>query len=670
MSRAVACLLVILLCLAGRAAVAERVALVIGNAAYRHTSALANPANDARDTAAALRAIGFRVTEALDLDRQGMLEALRAFEDATDRADIALLFFAGHAVQVPTPDRRGTRNWLLPVDALIAREAHLETETFSLDNILQRMAGARARIVLLDACRDNPLAERMIREDRTRGGLPRGLGRSGALPSGALVAFATASGETAADGRGRNSPFTEGLLRHINTPGVDVGDMLQEVRRTVAATTNPPQRPDIDNQLSGRVMLVQAPPAVAPAPVPVVPTPAVPTPGVAAPPSEALDLAFWTSIQNSRDPRDYEAYLLTYPQGRFAALARIRIEQLRTAAAPTPPATPPAPDPVADPRARAELEQARALAEELRRQQEALARQQEELARQREEIRRAAEQREREATARAEAEARERVRALELERQRRAEQERLERERQQAEAERLERERRAAAARVSNEQTEAALNMSVANWTWVQERLAALNHNIGGVDGVAGPRTRAAIRAFQSANGFPDSGFLNQALVDLLDQQGTPAMQRAERGRREAEERARREAEDRTRREAEERQRREVDDRARARARAVALAWNSAGAWATRAADTIEMARDAALRACNDARGATPACVLSNHFIPANTRRCMVVHRNGNRLFVSTAATMEETRNTNIGFCQREAGSGCSEVYAWCGEQR
>ncbi len=521
-----------------------RVALVIGNAAYRHTGALTNPGNDAADVAAALRGVGFSVTELRDLDRSRMLEALRGFSAAADRAEVALLFYAGHAVQAPSLDRQRVQNWLLPVDARLAHEADLQDEAVSLDSVIARMAGARARVVLLDACRDNPLLEQMLRADRSRGGMPRGLGRTGPVPSGTLVAYATAPGETAADGRGRNSPFTDGLLRHIATPGMELGEMLQEVRRAVADATRPQQRPDIDNQLQGRIVLV---------PAMVQPLPPRPTPEAGLPP-EAVDLAFWNSIATSRNPRDYLAYVETFPQGRFVRLARLRAEEFASAAP-----SPPPPDPAAEAQARADAEararaeaEARRLAEDLRRQQEQLRLQQEELARQREELRQ-----------RSQAEASERARRAELERQQelqrqadaavRAEADARLRREQQERQRRAEQEQRELLARTGTEATEAARSLTPANWRWIQEMLLALNHNVGVADGVPGPRTRAAIRSFQVNNGWPETGFLNDGLITLLERQGGPAQAAnaaRERAEREAEERerARRAAEPRERR--------------------------------------------------------------------------------------------------------------------------
>lgn len=106
------------------------------------------------------------------------------------------------------------------------------------------------------------------------------------------------------------------------------------------------------------------------------------------------------------------------------------------------------------------------------------------------------------------------------------------------------------------------------------------------------------------------------------------------------------------------------------RSQPVALAWNSSGAWATRAADTIEQAREAALAACNERRAGGEACTLSDHFIAANRRRCLVLHRNGARLFVTSGDEREDVTTRNLAFCERGSGAGCEQAYAWCSEPR
>ena len=189
---------------------AGRVALVVGNGAYEHSTPLPNPANDAADVAAALKGLGFAVIEGLDLDRTAFEAKLREFARAARGAEAALFFYAGHGLQVEG------RNYLLPVDARLSEEVDLEFEALELRAFLKQMR-SRANLVFLDACRDNPLAQDLARSmgASRSAAIGRGLGRVDAA-SGTLIAYATQPGNVAADGKGRNSPFTTALLEHID----------------------------------------------------------------------------------------------------------------------------------------------------------------------------------------------------------------------------------------------------------------------------------------------------------------------------------------------------------------------------------------------------------------------------------------------------------------------
>jgi uncharacterized caspase-like protein len=217
-----------------------RAALVIGSSAYVHAGRLPNPANDARDMSAALRDLGFAVTEALDLDRRRMDEAIRGFAQSIVDAEVALVFYAGHGLQV------GGRNYLLPIDARLASERDLDFETISLDLILRQLESGRdgkANLVFLDACRDNPLARNLARGMGARSeGIARGLApvQSGA---GTFIAFSTQPGNVARDGTGRNSPFAAALLTHLRDPGKGLGALMISVRRDVMAATDNAQVP-------------------------------------------------------------------------------------------------------------------------------------------------------------------------------------------------------------------------------------------------------------------------------------------------------------------------------------------------------------------------------------------------------------------------------------------
>lgn len=227
---------------------------MIGNARYRHTRVLPNAAGDAQAVARALAGLGFEVgAPVLDADRAGLMRALVDFRDKADRAEIAIVFYAGHGLQMPKDN--AAENYLVPVDARLADSRDAEIETVSLTEILRQMGGARNRIVVLDACRDNPLASSM----RMAGGgvqrsVERGLARPGPVAQGTLIAFSTDAGATAADGDGPNSPFTTALLKHIGQRR-DFGLIMRTVRADVAAATQNRQLPLVTDSLVGDIVL-------------------------------------------------------------------------------------------------------------------------------------------------------------------------------------------------------------------------------------------------------------------------------------------------------------------------------------------------------------------------------------------------------------------------------
>ncbi|MEL6373259.1 MAG: caspase family protein [Pseudomonadota bacterium] len=225
-----------------RAAHAKRVALVVGVAAYTSSPPLANPANDARAMSAALKRYGFDVIVAIDPDLGALTRTLETFYQRAVGADVALFYFAGHGLQL-----RGT-NYLLPTTVALRSEARLLQEAIPLQQVLRAMEErAKISITFLDACRDNPLAERLQRSifGRSRGAaVPRGLAKVALRTPDTLLVFAAASGKTAADGEGRNSPFTAALLRHMAAPGRDIEVVLKRVTRDVARATRGAQVPE------------------------------------------------------------------------------------------------------------------------------------------------------------------------------------------------------------------------------------------------------------------------------------------------------------------------------------------------------------------------------------------------------------------------------------------
>jgi hypothetical protein len=340
-----AALAILLLLLAPPAAEAQqrRVALVIGNGAYEHTPRLVNPANDARRMAELLRASGMEVIEGIDLDRQRMNETLREFGNRLEGGAVGLFFYAGHGLQV------AGENYLLPVDARLQRERDLEFEAIPLGRVLRVMEDSvPTRLVFLDACRDNPLAQSLARGMGTRSAaIGRGLGAVTA-GRGTMVSYATQPGNVALDGEGENSPFTAALLRHLAEPGLDVSLAMRRVREAVLEQTGQRQVPWEHSSLVGEVVLV---PALAVVPPPPPPPPAAepaPVPPIAIPgmPQMDRDALFWASVAGSQRIADFEEYLRAFPDGIFAGLARNRIAGLRApppAVAALPPAAlPPA----------------------------------------------------------------------------------------------------------------------------------------------------------------------------------------------------------------------------------------------------------------------------------------------------------------------------------------
>jgi tetratricopeptide (TPR) repeat protein len=230
----------------------RKLALVIGNGAYRNATELPNPANDASAMAQMLADMGFDVIDGIDLDKRAMDLKVREFIDRVDSYDIALLFYAGHGISV------AGKSYLLPVDAILEKSSALEFEAVEADKLYQYMAGDnRTSIVLLDACRNNPFTRSFSRSlGATRAALVgQGLAAPNIQGGGILIGFATAPGDVAADGEGRNSPFTEALLKHLPEPGVEIEQAMKRVKADVYSKTNGRQRPWHNSDLIQSVFL-------------------------------------------------------------------------------------------------------------------------------------------------------------------------------------------------------------------------------------------------------------------------------------------------------------------------------------------------------------------------------------------------------------------------------
>jgi len=286
----------------------ERVALVIGNAAYKNDP-LDNPVNDARLIGARLEQAGFKVTRRENLDRSGMAAALRDFGAVLNENTVAVLYYAGHALQLRD------QNYMIPIDAEIRSEDDVGLQGVDLTFILGRMSRAKSRVnvVILDACRDNPFAKRASASQQ-------GLAQMDA-PIGTLLAYATAPGKQAPDGIGQrgNSIYTTELARHLLTPGLPVELMFKRVREAVVRESRQLQVPWEHSSLLGEFAFV---PGFASAPAPAPSTPATDT-------AEAdAELALWATTQGSTRADEFRAYLRQYPNGRFAEPARARIAAL------------------------------------------------------------------------------------------------------------------------------------------------------------------------------------------------------------------------------------------------------------------------------------------------------------------------------------------------------
>ena len=223
----------------------NRVALVIGNSAYEHAPPLKNPKNDAVAISKALKQVGFDVIMSLDKKYRDMPSVLSEFSQKLQTADIALLYYSGHGLQIHG------RNYLVPTDASINSEIDVQFQTVRLDRILNIMeAGPKTKLVFLDACRDNPLARNLARSLKTRSSIiGRGLAQQSA-EAGMLIAYATAPGTVARDGASDKSPFTSAVLTHIRTPNLDITRVLRRVRLDVMKETQNQQVPWTNSSLT------------------------------------------------------------------------------------------------------------------------------------------------------------------------------------------------------------------------------------------------------------------------------------------------------------------------------------------------------------------------------------------------------------------------------------
>ena len=288
----------------------KRVALVLGNSAYADAP-LSNPVNDATLIAETLRNLDFDVIEKKDVDQKEMKRAIREFGERLEQSGqdtVGLFFYAGHGIQVDGV------NYLVPVNAQISKESDVNIEAVSAQAVLATINYARNRLnmVIIDACRNNPYA----------GGFrsaPRGLARMNA-PTGTLLAYATAPGEVAADGKEKNSPYSESLAKAMQLKGVPVEQMFKYVRRDVTSVTDNQQTPWESSSLIGDFFF----------------NPGTAEEGIAVAASTTAQIdreaLFWESIKDSEIAEDFFEYLRQFPDGLFRGLAEQRVKALTGAA--------------------------------------------------------------------------------------------------------------------------------------------------------------------------------------------------------------------------------------------------------------------------------------------------------------------------------------------------
>jgi uncharacterized caspase-like protein len=292
------------------AALQKRVALVVGNSAYRNTRRLDNPTNDATDVGAALRKLGFQVIEGLDLDKTELDARIREFAAAVRGADVAVFFYAGHGFNV------AGQNYLVPVDAQLSAAWALDYELVRLDLIRRSMEQeAKTSLLFFDACRDSPLSDNL---SRAMGARSAEVGRGLAVVqggAGTLISFSTQPGTVALDGKGRNSPYSAALIRQLATSHEDLGTMLIAIRNDVMKETDRRQVPWEHSALTGRFYF--NPVADMPAPQPTADTRA----------REASEA--WSAAKDTRSLAVLDAFIARYGDTFYAELARARVAELR-----------------------------------------------------------------------------------------------------------------------------------------------------------------------------------------------------------------------------------------------------------------------------------------------------------------------------------------------------
>ncbi|WP_199198531.1 caspase domain-containing protein [Bradyrhizobium sp. MOS002] len=287
----------------------KRVALVIGNSAYKNAPRLANPVNDAGLVGGMFRNAGFDTVEIkLDLNASEMRRSLRDFAARTRDADMAVIYYAGHGIELDGS------NYLVPTDAMLETDGDVLDETIALDRALYAVEPAKQlRLVILDACRDNPFAKTMKRTLASRA-IGGGLAKVEPTSPNTMIAFAAKAGSTASDGDSRNSPFAVALTDHLPKPGLDLRKAFGFVRDDVLKKTGNKQEPYVYGSLGG-------------SDVPLVPARPAATAGPQANPQDSVRKDYELALQAGLREA-WEAFLQTYPDGFYANLARVQLKKI------------------------------------------------------------------------------------------------------------------------------------------------------------------------------------------------------------------------------------------------------------------------------------------------------------------------------------------------------
>jgi membrane protein involved in colicin uptake len=302
-------------CFASEDALAnKRVALVIGNSAYQNVPSLPNPVSDAAAVTEMFRTAGFEVVESRrNLKNSELRRVLNNFYDSARDADFAVVYYAGHGIEIDGS------NYIVPIDALLERDRDVLDEAIPLDRVVQSIEPARQlRLIILDACRENPFSQNMKRSIATRG-ITRGLARVDPMTPNTLIAFAAKAGSTADDGNGKHSPFTTSILNHLTSPGLDLRKAFGIIRDEVMVATNNKQEPYVFGSLGG-------------ADIALVPAPVVPV--VVAPPAPSVqDVAAevrreYESAERVGTKEAWGYFLQAHNSGFYADLAKAQRNKL------------------------------------------------------------------------------------------------------------------------------------------------------------------------------------------------------------------------------------------------------------------------------------------------------------------------------------------------------